>query len=163
MRSSLQGSWIGSEERWLDFAKATGAQHNPKKRNTTRPGRWQPLSRPPSRLHRDSDAGTQSAVPVFANPASRRKSAVGGRVCAQKSVHFQQPKGQRVNSGQGRKKAMFSFGSRILAVIAAGVLFVRVHSIRAAEFAGSVQGGVNDASVQALSGMYVTLITPEKC
>src|SRR5262249_49005912 len=96
------------------------------------------------------------------NPASRRKSAVGGRVCAQKSVHFQQPKGQRVNSGQGRKKAMFSFGSRILAVIAAGVLFVSVHSIRAADFAGSVQGVVKDASGQALSGAYVKLFNPEK-
>src|SRR6266852_1269024 len=77
-------------------------------------------------------------------------------------VYSQQPKGQRVNSGQGRRKTMFSHGSRILAVIAAGVLFVSVHSIRAADFAGSVQGVVKSASGQALPGAYVKLINAEK-
>ena len=57
---------------------------------------------------------------------------------------------------------MLSLGSRILAVIAAGVLFVSVHSIRAADFAGSVQGLVKDASGQALPGAYVKLINPER-
>src|SRR5882762_2476173 len=57
---------------------------------------------------------------------------------------------------------MLSHGSRIPAVIAAGVLFVSVHSIQAADFAGSVQGVVNSASGQALSGAYVKLINPER-
>src|SRR5215470_18272019 len=78
MRSSLQGSWIGSEERWLDFAKATGAQRNPKKQNTTRPGRWQPLSRPPSRLRRDSDAGI--AIPRLGEKALLEGVFVSKRV-----------------------------------------------------------------------------------
>jgi virginiamycin B lyase len=57
---------------------------------------------------------------------------------------------------------MLSHGSRIPAVIAAGVLFVSVHSIRAADFAGSVQGVVKSASGQALPGAYVKLINPER-
>src|SRR5215470_7297229 len=57
---------------------------------------------------------------------------------------------------------MFSHGSRILAVTAAGVLLVGVHSIRAADFAGSVQGVVKSASGQALPGSYVKLINPER-
>src|SRR6266850_8433848 len=57
---------------------------------------------------------------------------------------------------------MFSNGSRILAVSAAAVLFVSVHSIRAADFAGSVQGVVKNASGQALSGAYVKLINAER-
>src|SRR2546421_10810137 len=57
---------------------------------------------------------------------------------------------------------MLSQGSRILAAIAAGVLFVSVHSVRAADFAGSVQGVVKSASGQALSGAYVKLINSER-
>src|SRR5258706_16397378 len=57
---------------------------------------------------------------------------------------------------------MLSHGSRIPAVIAAGVLFVSVYSIQAADFAGSVQGVVKSVSGQALSGAYVKLINPEK-
>src|SRR6516164_3416892 len=57
---------------------------------------------------------------------------------------------------------MLSHRSRIPAVIAAGVLFVSVHSIQAADFAGSVQGVVKNASGQALSGAYVKLINAEK-
>src|SRR5215468_8363793 len=57
---------------------------------------------------------------------------------------------------------MFSHGSRILAVTAAGVLFVSVHSIQAADFAGSVQGVVKSESGQALPGAYVKLINPER-
>src|SRR5258708_33045863 len=77
-------------------------------------------------------------------------------------VYSQWLKGHRVNSGQGRRKTMFSHRSRIPAVIAAGVLFVSVHSIRAADFDGSVQGVVNSASGQALPGAYVKLINPER-
>jgi len=57
---------------------------------------------------------------------------------------------------------MFSHRSRILAAIAAGVLVVSVHSVRAADFAGSVQGVVKSASGQALPGAYVKLINPER-
>src|SRR3979490_1718702 len=57
---------------------------------------------------------------------------------------------------------MFSHRSRILAAIATVVLFVSVHSIRAAEFAGSVQGVAKSASGQALPGAYVKLINPER-
>ena len=57
---------------------------------------------------------------------------------------------------------MFSHGSRILAVIAAVVLFAGVHAMRAADFAGSVQGVVKSASGQALAGAYVKLINPER-
>ena len=57
---------------------------------------------------------------------------------------------------------MLSHGSRILAASAAAVLFVGVHSIRAADFAGSVQGVVKSASGQALPGAYVKLINPER-
>jgi hypothetical protein len=46
--------------------------------------------------------------------------------------------------------------------MAAGVLFVSVHSIRAADFDGSVQGVVKTASGQALAGAYVKLINPER-
>jgi len=41
------------------------------------------------------------------------------------------------------------------------VPFVGVHEIRAADFAGSVQGVVKSASGQALPGAYVKLINPE--
>jgi virginiamycin B lyase len=57
---------------------------------------------------------------------------------------------------------MLSHGSRILAVVAAAVLFVSVHSIRAADFAGSVQGVVKSASGEALPGAYVKLFNPER-
>src|SRR5215468_2078982 len=57
---------------------------------------------------------------------------------------------------------MCSHRSRILAGVAAAALFVSVHSIRAADFAGSVQGVVKSASGQALSGAYVKLINPER-
>ncbi len=57
---------------------------------------------------------------------------------------------------------MLSHGSRILAASAAAVLFVGVHSIRAADFAGSVQGVVKSASGQALPGAYVKLINQER-
>src|SRR5712671_6643404 len=77
-------------------------------------------------------------------------------------VYSRQPKGQRVNSGQRRRNMMSSHGSRIPAVIAAGVLFVGVHSIRAADFDGRVAGVVKSASGQALSGAYVKLINSER-
>src|SRR5712691_8647145 len=54
------------------------------------------------------------------------------------------------------------YGSRILTVTTAAVLFVSVHSIQAADFAGSVQGVVKSASGQALSGAYVKLINAER-
>jgi virginiamycin B lyase len=57
---------------------------------------------------------------------------------------------------------MFSHRSRILAVFATGVLLVSVHSIRAADSTGSVQGVVKGASGQALPGAYVKLINPER-
>src|SRR5262249_37851825 len=65
-------------------------------------------------------------------------------------------------SGHGRSKTMFSNGSMIQAVVAAGVLFAGIQSIGAAEFAGSVQGVVKSASGQALSGAYVKLINEER-
>src|SRR5215472_10314280 len=57
---------------------------------------------------------------------------------------------------------MFSNGSRILAALAASTLFVGVHSVQAADFAGSVQGVVKNASGEALAGAYVKLINPER-
>src|SRR5262247_1477672 len=57
---------------------------------------------------------------------------------------------------------MLSHGSRILSVIAAGTLFAGVHVLQAADFAGSVQGVVKNASGQALSGAYVKLINTER-
>src|SRR5712671_3604692 len=57
---------------------------------------------------------------------------------------------------------MLSYGSRNLAVIATVGLFVSVHSIRAADFDGSVQGVVKSASGQALPGADVKLINPER-
>jgi virginiamycin B lyase len=57
---------------------------------------------------------------------------------------------------------MFSHRSRILAGIAIGALLAGVHSIQAAEFAGSVQGVVTSASGQALSGAYVKLTNPQR-
>ena len=57
---------------------------------------------------------------------------------------------------------MLKHKSRILAVSAAVFLFVGAHSVRAAEFAGSVEGVVKSASGQALSGAYVKLINQER-
>jgi len=57
---------------------------------------------------------------------------------------------------------MFSHGGRKLAVIAAAMLVLCVHSIRAADFPGSVQGVVRSASGQALPGAYVKVINPER-
>src|SRR3984893_16318151 len=57
---------------------------------------------------------------------------------------------------------MSSHRSRILAVVAAVALFASVHSVRAADFAGSVQGVVKSASGEALPGAYVKLINPER-
>src|SRR5947209_11443125 len=57
---------------------------------------------------------------------------------------------------------MLSHGSRILTAIATGVLLVGVHSVGAADFAGSVEGVVKSASGQALAGAYVKLINPER-
>src|SRR6266436_5924524 len=54
------------------------------------------------------------------------------------------------------------YGSRILTVLAAGTLFASVHSVQAADFAGSVQGVVKNASGQALSGAYIKLINAER-
>jgi virginiamycin B lyase len=50
----------------------------------------------------------------------------------------------------------------MLAATAATVLLIGVHSIRAAEFVGSIQGVVTSASGQALPGAYVKLINPER-
>src|SRR5580704_11764520 len=90
-----------------------------------------------------------------------RKNNLTGLDCTKMSVHSRRLKGQRVNSGQGRK-AMLSHRSRILAVTTAVVLFVGVHSIRAADFAGSVQGVVKNAYGQALPGAYVKLFNAER-
>ncbi|HEY6258701.1 MAG TPA: carboxypeptidase regulatory-like domain-containing protein [Xanthobacteraceae bacterium] len=57
---------------------------------------------------------------------------------------------------------MLSHRSRILPVIAAVVLFASVHAIRAADFAGSVEGVVKSESGQALPGAYVKLINAER-
>ena len=57
---------------------------------------------------------------------------------------------------------MLRHGSRVLAVMAAVLPFVCVHSSSAADFAGSVQGVVKSASGEALSGAYVKLINAEK-
>src|SRR5262252_10372550 len=57
---------------------------------------------------------------------------------------------------------MISYRSRMLAGVAIAGLFVSVHSSRAADFAGSVQGVVKSASGQALSGAYVKLINAER-
>src|ERR1700692_3067551 len=60
------------------------------------------------------------------------------------------------------EETMLSHRSRILAVIAAVVLFAGVHSGRAADFAGSVQGVVKSATGEALPGAYVKLFNPER-
>jgi virginiamycin B lyase len=57
---------------------------------------------------------------------------------------------------------MLSHRSRILAVIATAALFAGVHSIQAADFAGSVQGVVKSASGEALPGAYVKVFNAEK-
>ncbi len=57
---------------------------------------------------------------------------------------------------------MLSHRSRILTATVAVLLFAGVHSIRAADFAGSVQGVVKSASGQALPGAYVKLINAER-
>jgi virginiamycin B lyase len=57
---------------------------------------------------------------------------------------------------------MLSHRSRILAVSTAVVLFVGVHSLRAADFAGSVEGVVRNASGEALPGAYVKLFNAER-
>jgi virginiamycin B lyase len=57
---------------------------------------------------------------------------------------------------------MFSHRSRILAAVAAVALFASVHPVRAADFAGSVEGVVKSASGEALPGAYVKLINPER-
>ena len=57
---------------------------------------------------------------------------------------------------------MFSHRSRILSVVVPVVLFAGVHAIRAADFAGSVQGVVKSASGDALPGAYVKLTNQEK-
>jgi hypothetical protein len=57
---------------------------------------------------------------------------------------------------------MFSHGSRILAVAATVVLFAGVHSLRAADFAGSVSGVVKSESGQALPGAYVKVFNAER-
>src|SRR4051812_30332088 len=74
------------------------------------------------------------------------------------------PSVERLNlqCSQGRRQAMPSHSSRMLSVVAAAVLFVGVHFVQAAEFAGSVQGVVKSASGQALPGAYVKLANPER-
>ena len=57
---------------------------------------------------------------------------------------------------------MLSQRSRILPVVAAVALFAGVHAVRAADFAGSVQGVVKSASGEALAGAYVKLINAER-
>src|SRR5258708_6989913 len=57
---------------------------------------------------------------------------------------------------------MFSHRSRILALVAAVAPLISVHSVRAEEFAGSVQGVVKSASGQALPGAYVKVINAER-
>jgi virginiamycin B lyase len=57
---------------------------------------------------------------------------------------------------------MFTHVRRILTASTAAVLLVSVHSARAQDFAGSVEGVVKSASGQALPGAYVKLINAEK-
>ena len=57
---------------------------------------------------------------------------------------------------------MLNHRSRILAGTAAVALFASAHSIQAADFAGSVEGVVKNASGQAMPGAYVKLINAEK-
>jgi virginiamycin B lyase len=57
---------------------------------------------------------------------------------------------------------MLNHRSRVLASVAAVVLFGSVHASTAADFAGSVQGVVKSASGEALSGAYVKLINQER-
>jgi hypothetical protein len=57
---------------------------------------------------------------------------------------------------------MLSYRNRILAGTAALVLLCSVGAIRAADFAGSVEGVVKSASGQALSGAYVKLLNNER-
>src|SRR5262249_48079675 len=57
---------------------------------------------------------------------------------------------------------MLSHRNQFLAAAAAVVLVASVYSIRAAEFAGSVQGVVKNSSGQAIAGAYVKLTNPER-
>jgi virginiamycin B lyase len=57
---------------------------------------------------------------------------------------------------------MFNHRNGILALLAAALPFVSVHSIRAAEFADTVEGVVKSASGEAVAGAYVKLINPER-
>src|SRR5262249_11703946 len=90
------------------------------------------------------------------------KPISGGSNCSQMGVCFRQPTGQSGEFGHGRRTMMSSHGGRILAAIAAVVPFVGIHAVSAADFAGSVQGGVKSASGQALPGAYVKLFNPER-
>src|SRR5437667_11575507 len=94
--------------------------------------------RPP--LARCTRPSQKAVCPFFANPASEKKTLLEGSIVRKWVYTLSRPKGQRVNSGQGRRKAMLSHWSRILAASAAAVLFGSVHSIQAADFVGSVQG-----------------------
>src|SRR5258708_30175170 len=87
---------------------------------------------------------------------------VEGAIARKWVYTVKRPEGQSGNCGNGRRETMLSQGSRIPAVIAAGVLFVSVHSTSAADFAGSVQGVVKSASGQALPGAHVKLINAER-
>src|SRR5260370_24234387 len=106
-------------------------------------------------------ARSQSALPVFRQSRVAEKKCFGG--AGWHGNGFIVSAGERPKSQfQPREETMFSDGSRILAVVAAVALFAGVQSIRAADFAGSVQGVVKSASGEALPGAYVKLINPER-
>src|SRR3984893_10758749 len=90
--------------------------------------------------------------------AFQKKPLLEGSI-ARKWVYTRRSrKAQTVNSA--REETMLSHGSRI--AIAAVALIASVHAMRAADFAGSVQGVVKSASGEALSGAYVKLINSER-
>ena len=57
---------------------------------------------------------------------------------------------------------MLSHKGRILAGVAAVALFAGIHPSLAADFAGSIEGVVKNASGEALPGAYVKLFNPER-
>src|SRR5215468_5383662 len=89
-------------------------------------------------------------LPSFAIPHLWKKALLEGAIVP-KRVYNVGSREAKSSIPAREEKAMFSHGSRILAVIATAVLIVGVHSVRAADFAGSVQGAVKSASGQALS------------
>src|SRR5258708_17622485 len=93
-----------------------------------------------------------STPSFFANPASRRD---------EKGCIVSPAERPKSPFRHGRRTAMFSHRSRILALVAAGAPLVSVHSVRAEDLAGNVQGMVDNASGQAPPRAYVKRSNPE--